>query len=95
MMIAGDFDYALASPSTASTAESCGPTALAVLTCCQQSHPFDERRIPLTSEETKVGRSVARVKPNIDNAIFDCKVLSRNHAVMWYEDDKVSYHIMF
>lgn len=37
----------------------------------------------------KVGRSVARVKPAVNNAIFDCKVLSRNHALLWYKDGKV------
>ena len=29
----------------------------------------------------------ARAAPN--NAIFDCKVLSRNHALLWYENGKV------
>ena len=38
----------------------------------------------------KVGRSVARVKPALNNAIFDCKVLSRNHALFWYKDGKVN-----
>jgi hypothetical protein len=32
---------------------------------------------------------VARCKPSTDNSIFDCKVLSRNHALLWYEDGKV------
>ncbi|PAA47159.1 hypothetical protein BOX15_Mlig003602g1, partial [Macrostomum lignano] len=50
-----------------------------------QSHPFSERRVPLGQEAVKIGRSVAKSKPSIDNAIFDCKVLSRNHALLWYE----------
>lgn len=36
----------------------------------------------------KVGRAVAKSKPQGDNAIFDCKVLSRNHAVIWFENGK-------
>ena len=36
----------------------------------------------------KIGRSVARSKPTDNNAIFDCKVLSRNHALLWYKEGK-------
>ena len=36
----------------------------------------------------KIGRSVARSKPTDNNAIFDCKVLSRNHALIWYKEGK-------
>ncbi|CAH8854171.1 unnamed protein product [Trichobilharzia szidati] len=54
-----------------------------ILTCQRDSHPFQERTIIL-SEVLKVGRSVARVKPASNNAIFDCKVLSRSHALIWY-----------
>jgi hypothetical protein len=36
----------------------------------------------------KVGRAVAKCKPQGDNAIFDCKVLSRNHAILWFENGK-------
>ncbi len=66
-----------------------GLPGIAVFTPCQQSHVFDERKIPLTEDFRKIGRSVARFRPATDNAIFDCKVLSRNHAVIWYEDQKV------
>jgi hypothetical protein len=31
---------------------------------------------------------VARARPSATNAIFDCKVLSRNHALLWYETGK-------
>ncbi|VDN18637.1 unnamed protein product [Gongylonema pulchrum] len=61
----------------------------AILTACAHSHVFEERRftVPSSEEEAvKIGRSVARWKPNTDNAIFDCKVLSRNHALLWQED---------
>ena len=37
------------------------------------SHPFNDRTLVL-DQEVKVGRSVARAKPTITNAIFDCKV---------------------
>uniref|UniRef100_A0A914VGV3 FHA domain-containing protein n=1 Tax=Plectus sambesii TaxID=2011161 RepID=A0A914VGV3_9BILA len=68
-----------------------GSGPYAVFTPCVQSHAFEERRTPLPCQEEhaiKIGRSVARLKPNVDNAIFDCKVLSRNHATMWYEDGR-------
>ncbi|XP_050414210.1 sarcolemmal membrane-associated protein isoform X7 [Patella vulgata] len=59
--------------------------ALAILTCRPNSHPFQERHITL-GEPVKVGRSVARARPAASNGIFDCKVLSRNHALLWYEN---------
>jgi len=59
----------------------------ATLICRPNSHPFQERYLTLESA-IKVGRSVARVKPALNNAIFDCKVLSRNHALLWYKDGK-------
>jgi len=62
--------------------------ALAVFTSATGSHPFLERRVILI-EPAKIGRSVAQAKPNPTNTIFDCKVLSRNHALLWYENGKV------
>lgn len=63
--------------------------AHANFTPCQQSHAFEDRRIPVSSEEpVKIGRAVAKLRPCTDNAIFDCKVLSRNHAAIWFEDGK-------
>jgi hypothetical protein len=56
--------------------------------CKPNSHPFQERCIPL-NEQVKIGRAVARLKALQNNAIFDCKVLSRQHAKLWYEDGKV------
>lgn len=61
--------------------------AKAVLICRPNSHPFKDRTL-LLEEPIKVGRSVARAKPKTNNAIFDCKVLSRNHAVLWFENGK-------
>ena len=49
---------------------------------------FEERRIML-DKPCKIGRSVAKVRPEPNNAIFDCKVLSRNHALIWEESGKV------
>ncbi|KAL3272667.1 hypothetical protein HHI36_014131 [Cryptolaemus montrouzieri] len=62
-------------------------TAKAVLICRQNSHPFQDRTLTL-DEPIKVGRSVARARAKPNNAIFDCKVLSRNHAMLWYENGK-------
>ncbi|GBN10683.1 Sarcolemmal membrane-associated protein [Araneus ventricosus] len=54
----------------------------AILTSRPNSHPFQERHL-LLDQPIKVGRSVARCRPALCNAIFDCKVLSRNHALLW------------
>ena len=64
-------------------------SALALLSCRPNSHPFQERQISL-HEAIKIGRSVARARPSASNGIFDCKVLSRHHAMLWYESGKVS-----
>ncbi|KAK3918615.1 Sarcolemmal membrane-associated protein [Frankliniella fusca] len=62
-------------------------TSRGVLTCRFNSHPFQERSLIL-DQPVKIGRSVARAKPAANNAIFDCKVLSRNHALLWYDTGK-------
>ena len=62
---------------------------LVVFTSRPNSHPFQERHI-YCQDPVKIGRSVARAHPAPTNAIFDCKVLSRNHASLWFEDNKVS-----
>lgn len=59
-----------------------------ILTCQHDSHFFEERTI-VVSDVIKVGRAVARSKASPTNAIFDCKVLSRNHAVIWFTSDEV------
>lgn len=59
----------------------------ASLLCRPNSHPFQDRMLSL-DQPVKVGRSVARARPVQTNAIFDCKVLSRNHALLWYENGK-------
>ncbi|CAI4228360.1 unnamed protein product [Auanema sp. JU1783] len=59
-----------------------------ILSPITKSHPFDERKAKVGPDDDplKIGRAVARLKPSHDNAIFDCKVLSRNHAIMWYSN---------
>ena len=59
----------------------------AMLHCRPNSHPFNDRTLSL-DQAVKVGRSVARLRASTTNAIFDCKVLSRNHALIWYEAGK-------
>ncbi|KRX83747.1 Sarcolemmal membrane-associated protein [Trichinella sp. T6] len=60
--------------------------ACAVLTPCENSHPFEHRRVALCDEPVKIGRSLAKLQASSNNFVFDCKVLSRNHALIWYED---------
>jgi len=64
-----------------------GGAPRASLICRPNSHPFQDRMLSL-DQPVKVGRSVARARPVQTNAIFDCKVLSRNHALLWYENGK-------
>lgn len=59
----------------------------AVLICRQNSHPFLDRTLIL-EQPVKIGRSVARARAAQNNGIFDCKVLSRNHALFWYTNGK-------
>lgn len=61
--------------------------AKAILICRPNSDRFEDRTLTL-DQQIKVGRAVARAKPTESNAIFDCKVLSRHHALLWYEDGK-------
>ncbi|CAE1244035.1 Sarcolemmal membrane-associated protein [Acanthosepion pharaonis] len=62
-------------------------SAVAIFSCRPNSHPFLERHISL-HEPVKVGRSVAKARPSPTNGTFDCKVLSRNHAMLWYSNGK-------
>lgn len=61
--------------------------AKGVLICRDNSHPFQDRSVSL-EQPVKIGRSVARARAMLNNAIFDCKVLSRNHALLWYSAGK-------
>jgi len=71
----------------AETTNGSGGAPRASLLCRPNSHPFQDRMLSL-DQPVKVGRSVARARPVQTNAIFDCKVLSRNHALLWYENGK-------
>lgn len=44
-------------------------------------------------EPVKVGRSVARCRPAQNNATFDCKVLSRNHALVWFDPKAGKFYL--
>ena len=63
---------------------------VAVFQCCPESIFFEERKVSFPNGQVKVGRAIAQLKARPDNLIFDCKVLSRNHAMLWYENGKVS-----
>uniref|UniRef100_A0A803STD0 Sarcolemmal membrane-associated protein n=1 Tax=Anolis carolinensis TaxID=28377 RepID=A0A803STD0_ANOCA len=68
------------------------PSALAIFTCRPNSHPFQERHVYL-DEPVKIGRSVARCRPAQNNATFDCKVLSRNHALVWFDQKTGKFYL--
>ncbi|CAK6960841.1 sarcolemma associated protein a isoform X17 [Scomber scombrus] len=68
------------------------PSALAVFACRPNSHPFQERHVYL-DEPVKIGRSVARCRPAQNNATFDCKVLSRNHALVWFDHKTCKFYL--
>ncbi|KAJ3602542.1 hypothetical protein NHX12_030294 [Muraenolepis orangiensis] len=68
------------------------PSALAVFACRPNSHAFQERHVYL-DEPVKIGRSVARCRPAQSNATFDCKVLSRNHALVWFDHKTGKFYL--
>ncbi|XP_075977477.1 sarcolemma associated protein isoform X2 [Anticarsia gemmatalis] len=45
---------------------------------------FDERRVTL-EQPVKIGRNVYRTTPSPTNTIFECRVLSRHHATLYYD----------
>ncbi|KAG7308527.1 hypothetical protein JYU34_005739 [Plutella xylostella] len=48
------------------------------------SLPFEERRVTL-EQPVKIGRNVYRATPTPTNTIFECRVLSRHHATLYYD----------
>lgn len=64
-----------------------GDVAKIVLIPHERSHPF-ARRECIAREPLKVGRSVDKKRISTNNLIFDCRVLSRNHAVIRFENGK-------
>lgn len=75
------------SPTNSSGQETNGPYAVFLFRSNSGMELFEERKINL-DKPCKIGRSVAKIKPEPNNAIFDCKVLSRNHALLWHENSK-------
>ncbi|CAB4068804.1 Sarcolemmal membrane-associated protein [Lepeophtheirus salmonis] len=67
-------------------------TPIAKLICCSNSHQFEDRTLHLDGS-VKIGRTVVKAQPDLSNAIFDCKVLSRNHALLWYDDITHNFYI--
>lgn len=59
------------------------PSNRQIVNCLQSRTLLLEPKKPV-----KIGRAIARTKVSDNNAIFDCKVLSRNHAELWYEEGK-------
>jgi len=51
------------------------------------SSPFIQKTIQLTSEKIIVGRSTKDRPAAVDNAVFNSRVLSKEHAVLSYKDD--------
>jgi len=62
-------------------------SAKATLTCRPNSFKFSERNVDL-EVPVKIGRSYRNEKSASNNAYFDCKVLSKAHAMILYEDNK-------
>ncbi|XP_015790882.1 sarcolemmal membrane-associated protein [Tetranychus urticae] len=62
------------------------PYPKAVLICKNKAQ-FQDRSLNL-NEPVKIGRAVGKCRPLQINGIFDCKVLSRNHALLYYEKNK-------
>jgi len=58
-----------------------------ILSCESESALFSERSLSLApGEKIALGRSGDRKQAAIDNALFECKVLSRNHAVFSHQN---------
>ncbi|KAJ3031755.1 UNVERIFIED_CONTAM: hypothetical protein HDU68_000042 [Siphonaria sp. JEL0065] len=65
------------------------PPPILVMDSISSGAPFVQKRIDL-SNLVKIGRKVnVKAGPEPGNGIFDSKVLSRNHAEIWYEGGKV------
>lgn len=80
-------NYTIIYPDNAQVKKKTSMAGKAVLICRPNSHPFQDRTLVL-DQPVKIGRSVARARAAPNNGIFDCKVLSRNHALFWYSSGK-------
>jgi len=63
-------------------------TAKALLSRKDNSFECEDRVVRLSSSPLRIGRSHKEEKADSDNGYFDCKVLSRNHANLSFEDGK-------
>lgn len=61
-----------------------------VFECEGTRYNFDRRTVELSvkGDPVKIGRSQGPLKPQPDNAIFDCRVLSRTHAQIRFYNEK-------
>ncbi len=64
--------------------------AVAVLENASSRHTsFSRRRLSLSKAAILVGRAnCGRHRPADGNAFFECRVLSRSHAVLWHEEGR-------
>jgi len=67
------------------------PTVVFKCKADYDSFKFEDRVITLdpNGAPVKIGRSQGPLKPKSDNSIFECRVLSRHHAHIWYEDEQI------
>ncbi|CAG5098858.1 Oidioi.mRNA.OKI2018_I69.XSR.g16040.t1.cds [Oikopleura dioica] len=61
-----------------------------VFECEGTRYQFEKRTVelPIKGDHVKIGRSQGPLKPQSDNAIFDCRVLSRTHAQIRFLNEK-------
>ncbi|CBY24224.1 unnamed protein product [Oikopleura dioica] len=61
-----------------------------VFECEGTRYVFEKRTVELSikGDHVKIGRSQGPLKPQSDNVIFDCRVLSRTHAQLRFLNDK-------
>lgn len=60
--------------------------ARAIFICLPSSHPFVEKEVYLNGK-IKIGRTYLPAKQCRDKLFFDSKVLSKNHALIWYDNN--------
>lgn len=62
----------------------------AIFNCEKESHPFITREV-MIKDIVKIGRAIVGSKVSLDTCLFDSRVLSRNHAILTYKDNKVYF----
>ena len=70
--------------------ESADLNAHAIFTVDSKSHPAADRYLVL-DDPMRIGRAICLTMPSNQNLVFNCKVMSRNHALLWY--DKGSFFL--